>query len=192
VWGRDRTEAIERARRALDEYVVHGVATTIPAHKVVLSHPDFIAGDHHTKWIETEVDLVASNPVPVETLPEDEALSRRSMTVEVGGRRFEVAFWAPDVGGGSGPATTRRRPPKLDRSGGPAQADGIITAPMQGTIVKVSVKAGEKVTAGSTLCVLEAMKMENEVKAPADGDVVDLRVQPGDTVAPGEVIAIIK
>jgi acetyl-CoA/propionyl-CoA carboxylase biotin carboxyl carrier protein len=192
VWGRDRTEAIQRARRALDEYVVHGVATTIPAHQAVLAHPDFVAGRHHTKWMETEVQLVASNPVPTETLPEDEALTRRTMTVEVGGRRFEVAFWVPDTGAGSGPRSTRRRPPKLEHAAAAGNNDGIITAPMQGTIVKVSAKAGDRVSAGQTVCVLEAMKMENEVKAPSEGELVDLRVQPGDTVAAGDVIAIVK
>jgi len=192
VWGSNRDEAIQRARRALDEYVVHGIATTIPAHKVVLEHPDFIEGRHHTRWIETEVDLTAHEPVPIETLPEEEALTRRTMTVEVGGRRFEVAFWAPQPApAAGGPGITRRRPPKLERAGGVA-ADGIVAAPMQGTIVKVPVKAGEHIGAGDTICVLEAMKMENEVKAPTAGELVDLRVEPGDTVAPGDVIAIVK
>ncbi|MGF1666178.1 MAG: acetyl/propionyl/methylcrotonyl-CoA carboxylase subunit alpha [Acidimicrobiia bacterium] len=192
VWGPTRTEAIARARRALDEYVVHGVATTIPAHQVVLAHPDFIAGRHHTRWMETDVQMVAAHPIQTETLPAEEALTRRAMTVEVGGRRFEVAFWAPDAPSSAGPGATRRRPPKLERTTAGGHSDGIIAAPMQGTIVKVSAKAGERVTAGATICVLEAMKMENEVKAPIDGELVDLRVQPGDTVAAGEVIAIIK
>ena len=193
VWGRDRSEAIQRALRALDEYVVHGVATTIPAHKAVLSHPDFVEGRHHTRWMETDVDLTGHDPVPIETLPEAEALNRRSLTVEVGGRRFEVAFWAPDVmTTATGASATRRKPPKRARAAGNDQSDGIITAPMQGTIVKVSIKAGERVSAGNTICVLEAMKMENEVKAPLDGEVVELRVQPGDTVTAGEVIAIVK
>ncbi len=193
VWGRDRNEAIQRAQRALDEYVIHGVATTIPAHQVVLAHPDFVAGLHHTKWVENDVDLTAHDPVPIETLPEDEAVTRRDLTVEVGGRRFEVAFWAPVAGTpGTGPAGTRRKPPKLAKTSGSDHSDGIITAPMQGTIVKVPVNAGEHISTGQTICVLEAMKMENEVKAPAAGELVDLRVEPGDTVAPGDVIAIVK
>jgi acetyl-CoA/propionyl-CoA carboxylase biotin carboxyl carrier protein len=191
VWAPTRIEAIERARRALDEYIVHGVATTIPAHQVVLAHPDFVESRHHTKWMETDVQLNASQPVPTETLPAEEALVRRSMTVEVGGRRFQVAFWVPETPG-AGPVGTRRRPPKLEKAAAGGHSDGIITAPMQGTIVKVAAKAGERITAGTTICVLEAMKMENEVKAPADGEIVDLRVEPGDTVAAGEVIAIVK
>ncbi|HEY5650483.1 MAG TPA: acetyl-CoA carboxylase biotin carboxylase subunit [Acidimicrobiia bacterium] len=189
VWAPDRDQAIDRGRRALEEYVVHGIATTIPAHLQVLAHDDFRSGRHHTKWIEDEVTLIDPGPVPSEVLPTEEDLERRSMTVEVGGKRFNVAYWAPTGPRGSGP--TRRKRPKLERSD-VGSSDGIIAAPMQGTIVKVSVKAGDRVEAGDSICVLEAMKMENEVTAPNAGEVTDLRVQPGDTVTPGETIAIVK
>jgi len=189
VWGNTRGEAIARARRALSEYVVHGVATTIPAHRAVLEHPDFIADAHHTRWMEETLDLSRSEPVPTEKLPSEEELVRRSMTVEIGGRRFQVAFWAPEA---ALPGKTRRRPPKLQRSSGGTSVDGIVAAPMQGTIVKVHVKAGDTVEEGDPICVLEAMKMENEVKSPVSGAVVDLRVETGDTVSAGEVIAIVK
>jgi acetyl-CoA/propionyl-CoA carboxylase, biotin carboxylase, biotin carboxyl carrier protein len=189
VWGPDRETAINRGRRALEEFVVQGVATTIPAHLAVLDHEDFIAGDHHTKWMEEVVALEGSAPSSAPSLPEEEELIKRDITVEIGGRRFRVAYWAPEpaVGG-----QMRRRPPKLANSGQSGAPDGVVSAPMQGTIVKVHVKAGETVRSGDPICVLEAMKMENEVVSPADGDVVDLRVEPGDTVAPGQVIAIVK
>jgi acetyl-CoA/propionyl-CoA carboxylase biotin carboxyl carrier protein len=191
VWGRDRDEAIQRGRRALSEYEIHGVASTIPAHEAVLSHPDFIENRHHTKWIENDVDLASSEPIAAEALPEEEDVVRRQMTVEIGGRRFQVAYWAPEVSTGAA-GTPRRRRPRLERSGATGSSDGIISAPMQGTIVKVSVKAGDTVDAGDPICVLEAMKMENEVKSPLSGAVVDLRVQPGDTVAAGDTIAIVR
>lgn len=191
VWGRDRHEAIARAQRALGEYVIHGVATTIPAHRQILAHPDFVENRHHTNWMETDLVLEATDPDPGPTLPEDEALARRTMTVEIGGRRFEVAFWAPDVTAAVS-GSTRRRAPKLGRSTPTGSGDGMVSAPMQGTIVKVAVKAGDVVEVGQTICVLEAMKMENEVKAPEAGTVVELRVQRGDTVAAGDVIAVIK
>lgn len=190
VWGSDREQAIARGRRALSEYIIHGIATTIPAHIQVLNHPDFIDGTHHTKWIEDEVTLVSPGPVPAETLPEEEDLDRMTMTVEVGSRRFKVNYWAP--AGGTSTGSARRKRPKLEKSAAAGGDDGIISAPMQGTIVKVAVKAGDRVEAGATICVLEAMKMENEVTAPNGGEVTDLRVQPGDTVTPGETIAIIR
>ncbi|MGH8875597.1 MAG: biotin/lipoyl-containing protein, partial [Acidimicrobiia bacterium] len=188
VWGTDREEAIRRGRRALAEYLVKGVATTIPAHQAVLDHPDFLAGHHHTRWLENEVILESPGPLAAPTLPGEEELARRDMTVEIGGRRFVVTFWAPEpVAGRAGP----RRPPKLTKATS-SPSDGVVFAPMQGTIVKVNVKAGDRVEAGAPICVLEAMKMENEVKAPNAGEVVDLRVQPGDTVATGATIAIIR
>src|SRR5690554_472103 len=189
VWGPTREAAIARGRRALEEFKVSGVATTIPAHLAVVDHPDFVAGKHHTKWMEDAVDLGGAPPMVAPALPEDEALVKRDITVEVGGRRFQVAYWAPEA---SPTGQPRRRPPKLSPGGGGKASDGVVTAPMQGTIVKVHVKAGQAVTEGEPICVLEAMKMENEVKSPATGEVVDLRVEPGDTVSSGQVIAIVK
>ncbi|MEX2423627.1 MAG: acetyl-CoA carboxylase biotin carboxylase subunit [Acidimicrobiia bacterium] len=190
VWAPDRERAIARAIRALDEYEIHGVATTIPAHQQVLAHADFVAGRHHTRWIEDEVDLVSSGPPPAETLPTEEDTVKRAMTVEIGGRRYSVSYWTSE--GVSATGEPRRKRPVRQKTAGAASGDGIHTAPMQGTIVKVAVKAGDRVSAGTTICVLEAMKMENEVKAQNDGEVVDLRVQAGDTVTNGEVIAVIR
>jgi acetyl-CoA/propionyl-CoA carboxylase biotin carboxyl carrier protein len=188
VWAPDRASAINRGRRALEEFRVTGVSSTIPAHLAVLAHPDFHNGSHHTKWMEETVELGEGEPESAPSLPEEESLTRRDITVEVGGRRFAVSYWAPEPTTGAG---IRRRPPKLEASSA-ARSDGVVTAPMQGTIVKVNVTAGESVNEGDPICVLEAMKMENEVRSPAAGDVVDLRVQPGDTVTPGQVIAVVK
>ncbi len=190
VWAPDRAAAISKGRRSLQEFIVRGVATTIPAHLAVLDHPDFLKGDHHTKWMEEAVTLEAAAPDATPNLPEDEELSRRDITVEISGRRFSVSYWAPEpVAPGGG---MRRRPPRLSSPTASGASDGVITAPMQGTIVKVHVKAGGSVKAGDPICVLEAMKMENEVSTPNAGEVVDLRVQPGDTVTAGQVIAIVK
>ncbi len=196
VWGRDRKEALARSRRALTEFHVRGVPTTIPAHLLVLDHPLFQKGEHYTRFMDEQIDL-SGLPRPTDpTLPEEEALEEREMTVEVGGRRFVVRFWAPEVeapGGGARRPAPRRRPPKLRRpSVTPGEDAGVVTAPMQGTIVKVMVKAGQRVKADQPVCILEAMKMENEVRSPVKGEVVDLRVQPGDTVATGAVLAIVR
>jgi acetyl-CoA/propionyl-CoA carboxylase biotin carboxyl carrier protein len=174
----------------LEEFRVEGVSSTIPAHLAVLAHPDFIEGRHHTRWMEESVDLGAGGPEAAATLPGEEDLTRRDITVEIGGRRFSVSYWAPEPA--TAGAAMRRRPPRLTVSGQSGISDGVITSPMQGTIVKVHVTAGAKVKEGDPICVLEAMKMENEVKAPNGGEVVDLRVQAGDTIASGQVIAIVK
>jgi len=196
VWGRDRDEAITRARRALREYTITGIATTIPFHLLALDSPSFLAGTHHTRTVEDELDLGSLvHPVPAR-LPEDEELAERQLTVEVGGRRFVVRVWAPETAAaptsaGRRPAP-RRRPPKLAQVPAGGANSGAVTAPMQGTIVKVHHKAGERVAVGDPLFILEAMKMENEVRSPIDGEIVDLRVQPGDRVAGGAVLAIIR
>jgi acetyl-CoA/propionyl-CoA carboxylase biotin carboxyl carrier protein len=189
VWGNDRDAAISRGKRALGEFNVQGVATTIPAHLLVLDHEDFIDGRHHTRWLEDVVSFEEEGPASVPVLPEEEDLAKRDITVEIGGRRFKVSYWAPvpSVGG-----RVSRRPPRLETSGPGGGSDGMVVAPMQGTIVKVRVRAGEAVKVGQPICVLEAMKMENEVTSPAAGEIVDLRVEPGDTVAAGQVIAIVK
>lgn len=189
VWGTDRDTAISRGRRALSEFNVQGVATTIPAHQLILDHEDFIEGRHHTKWLEDVVSFEEQGPESAPVLPEEEDLAKRDIAVEIGGRRFKVSYWAPEpsVGG-----RVRRRPPRLETSGLGGASDGMVIAPMQGTIVKVRVRAGEAVKVGQPICVLEAMKMENEVTSPAAGEIVDLRVEPGDTVTAGQVIAIVK
>jgi acetyl-CoA/propionyl-CoA carboxylase biotin carboxyl carrier protein len=194
VWGRDRDEALRRSRRALDEYKITGIQTTIPAHQLLIDHPDFVTGNHHTKWVEDEIDLSAVAPTRAPKLPEQEELEERDMTVEVGGKRFEVRFWAPVLA----PAAAgqrqapRRRPPKREREAPASEAEGVLKAPMQGTIVKVHHKAGATVKAGESVCVLEAMKMENDIKAQAAGEIVELMVQPGDTVSAGAVLMVIR
>jgi acetyl-CoA/propionyl-CoA/long-chain acyl-CoA carboxylase, biotin carboxylase, biotin carboxyl carrier protein len=194
VWGRDRDEALERGKRALNEFVITGIATTTPAHLIFLDTDKFRLGEHYTTFVEDEVDLSGIAQPMAAAVPEDEELERRTMTVEVGGRRFGVTYWSPVFAGAmtGQKAAPRRRPPKLGRAAGPAAGDGVVTAPMQGTIVKVHHSAGQSVKAGEPIAVLEAMKMENEIKAPIDGAIVDLRVQPGDTVTAGGVIMIIK
>ncbi|MFV9672405.1 MAG: acetyl-CoA carboxylase biotin carboxylase subunit [Acidimicrobiia bacterium] len=194
VRGRDREEAIRRAVRALTEFKIEGVRTTIPAHLQILQGPDFPAGNINTRIVEDSMDFSKLGTESSPAIPEDEELQEREITVEVGGRRFEVKYWAQVIastGSGQRPAP-RRKAPKLTKEQSSGSGEGLVTAPMQGTIVKVHHSAGEAVREGDPVCVLEAMKMENEIKAPASGDIVDLRVQPGDTVAAGAVLMVIK
>ena len=194
VWGRTRSEAISGAKRALHEYRVGGVATTIPVHQAVLDHPVFAAGRAHTRFLEEEVTVPPPPPETGEGRESGPALARRSLTVEVGGRRFDVAFWAPETvaAPGGAPRPARKPPSRRPSGAAPAGEPGMVASPMQGTIVKVSAQAGTRVAADQPICVLEAMKMENEIRAPLAGELVEMRVRPGDAVRPGEVIAIIR
>jgi acetyl-CoA/propionyl-CoA carboxylase biotin carboxyl carrier protein len=194
VRGRNRDEAIRRSIRALNEFEIEGVETTIPAHLRILEGADFAAGTIHTRLVEDSMDFADLATTTSPALPEDEELQQREITVEVGGRRFEVKYWSQVIastGSGQRPAP-RRRAPKLGKQQASGAEEGLVVAPMQGTIVKVHHAAGESVRADEPVCVLEAMKMENEIKAPIDGDIVDLRVQSGDTVAAGAILMIIK
>jgi acetyl-CoA/propionyl-CoA carboxylase biotin carboxyl carrier protein len=195
VWGRDREEALARGKRALEAFTITGVATTIPALLRIIDTPQFKDGTHYTSFVEKELDFSDLTPGTAPTLPEDEELAERSLTVEVGGKQFNVRFWAPvmaPAAPGGQRAAPRRRPPKLDRDAAIGEAAGVLVAPMQGTIVKVHKKAGSSVKAGEPVCVLEAMKMENEIKAPIAGEIIELRVQAGDSVASGSVLMVIR
>ncbi len=190
VWAPTRDLAIAKAKRAAADFQIGGIPTTLAAHLRILDNELFRAGRHYTTFVEQELDLTGLDQEEGPALPEEESTTERQATVEVGGRRFDVRMWFPEgqLGGGA-PA---RRPPRLQSSGAGGDDGGIVTAPMQGAIVKVAVKAGETVHEGDTICILEAMKMENEVKAPVGGELVDLRIQPGDTVSAGAVLAIIR
>ena len=201
VWGHDREAARRRMLRAIDETVLEGVATTLPADVAILSHPDFVAGEHSTNWVEQTLDLsgvVATAASPPATPTEDGAAPRvlRDVTAEVDGRRYQVRLWVPDLGeavvasAGSGPA--RGPGPKRPKATASGAGSGTVAVPMQGTIVRVMVAEGDAVEVGQTVCVLEAMKMENNVNAEKAGTVKEVRVQAGDSVGPGDVIAVIE
>jgi acetyl-CoA/propionyl-CoA carboxylase biotin carboxyl carrier protein len=189
AWGHDREEARRRLARALRETEVEGVATNLPAHLAILEHPDFVAGDHSTRWVDERLDLSGLAPQPSPD-PATAALRPREVDVEVEGRRYQVRVWAPDeLGGAPGsPPAARPRPSGL---GAAAPRGGRVTLPMQGTIVAVLVSVGDEVEAGQSMCVLEAMKMENLVVAERAGTVTEVRVAVGDTVGVGDVAVVI-
>jgi acetyl-CoA/propionyl-CoA carboxylase biotin carboxyl carrier protein len=200
VWGSDREVARARMLRALTEMRVEGIATTIPAHQAILSHPDFIAGEHSTKWVEERLDLSGTQSgatAPAPRADGDQAPKvRRDVDVEVNGRRYSVSVWVPDVptvvtAAGSPAATARpRRSGSASASG--AAGSGRVAVPMQGTIVKVLVSVGDAVTAGQAVVVLEAMKMENNIAADKDGTVAEVKVEPGQAVGTGDVVVVIE
>ena len=168
VTGADRAEAIERTRAALESYRVEGVATTIPAHLRLLADSAFLDGTHTTRTVE---DGDALEGLAEELTPTD--------VLMVEGK--PVRLWHPAMAPWAAAAI----------HGGPPAA-GDLTAPMQGTILKVLVEPGQKVAAGDAVVILEAMKMETTIAAPADGTVEELNVKPGDTAAAGQVLAVVK
>jgi len=201
VTGATRPQALQRARRALEEMVVEGIPTVIPFDLAVVSDPAFAPTEGpfrvHTRWIETEF----VNNLPVWT-PDGgagtdvDAEERQRVVVEVGGKRLEVVLPASlgSVGTGSaGTAPKAGKSKKRSRSGGTAAATGnALTSPMQGTIVKVAVADGDVVAEGDLVVVLEAMKMEQPLTAHRSGTITGLTAAPGETVSAGAVIATIE
>ena len=192
IWGRDREVAIRRTLRALADFEIRGVATTIPADIAILEHPDFAAVTHSTKWVEETLDLsTVSSAVQPSTTGDDETpTTRRDISVEVAGRRFAVSMWIPEAAPPAGPSPRTRA--KRSGMGTSGSGTGRVVVPMQGTIVKVLVAVGDNVDAGDTVCVLEAMKMENNVAADRAGTVSEVLVEPGDSVGAGDMVVVVE
>ncbi len=193
VWGRDRATAIKRAIRALRELEIEGVATTVPADLAILEHADFAANEHSTKWVEEVLDLSDVRADAPASSPDEDDKVRRNIDVEVNGKRFSVSMWVPEqaaVASAGGGTARPRRSGGGSGSGGGA-SNGEVAVPMQGTIVKITVAEGDTVAAGDTVCVLEAMKMENNIAADVDGTISAIRVAEGDAVGTGDVVVVI-
>jgi acetyl-CoA/propionyl-CoA carboxylase, biotin carboxylase, biotin carboxyl carrier protein len=196
VWGHDRDVAIARMLRALREMRIVGIATTIPADIAILEHADFRAATHSTKWVEDTLDLSGVSADVAPPGDETEPKVRRDVDVEVNGKRFSVSVWVPESAAAPVAATGRATTARPRRSGsgsgsGGAAGSGAVAVPMQGTIVKVLVEVGQQVEAGQTVCVLEAMKMENNIAADKAGTISEIKVAPGDSVGSGDVVVVI-
>ena len=194
VTGKDRTQALERSRRALAELQVLGLPTVIPFHRKIVNDPAFVASDGkfavYTRWIETEWvnDL---KPWSGLVDPIDEiANSRKNVVVEVDGKRIEVSLPARMLQGGSASATGGRAPKRKISShhGSSGAGNKSIKAPMQSTVVKLAVAAGDKVVEGDQVLVLEAMKMEQSISSPRNGVIKAVKVSVGETVPSGTVL----
>ena len=193
VTGRTRREAIERARRALGEYVVAGFPTVIPFHQAILANPAFVGDEDgfsvYTRWIEEEWDgELPSTPATDEDEDADTgAPARRTFAVEIDGRRIEVAL--PEELVAAGPA---KRKPKKRRANKAAVSGDAVASPMQASVIKVNVEEGQEVAEGDVLLLLEAMKMENPVKAHKAGAVTGLAAEVGGQVDKGAVLMELK
>ena len=197
-WGEDRPTAIRRTLRALREFRIEGIATTIPADIAILEHEDFMNAKHSTKWVEDILDLTGVKSGGPATDGETEAKVQRDVDVEVNGKRFAVKVFIPEsqagavVAGGAGSGAAKPRRSGGGGSGASGGGSGAVTVPMQGTIVKVLVEVGQSIEAGATVCVLEAMKMENNIAAEKAGIVKEIKVAPGDSVGSGDVVVVIE
>lgn len=194
VTGADRQQALRRARRALAEMRITGVATVLPFHRSVLESPDFTSEEGlgiHTRWIETDfADSIPADPDYSTTAPDG---ARRTITVDVDGRRLAVGLPADLLDGWARAGGPLPAGVSSVSDGGPtAAADpGELRADMAGTVVKWLVEPGAEVSAGDPVVVLEAMKMETQVSAHRDGTVTDVRTEAGGVVTAGAVLALI-
>jgi acetyl-CoA/propionyl-CoA carboxylase biotin carboxyl carrier protein len=189
VHGVDREHARRRMLRALDEFVIEGPKTLLGFHKALLEHECFVRGETCHGLVESE-ELAAraaelDGAVPSNSLLLGRAVER-SRTVEVDGRRFEVRVLEPEA---PWRELARKRKERV-RAGGAGGNDAIVS-PMQGTVLSVAVADGDTVEAGQVLCIVEAMKMENEVRAPHGGVVAQLSVAAGEPVGAGQVICVL-
>jgi acetyl-CoA/propionyl-CoA carboxylase biotin carboxyl carrier protein len=204
VTGATRRQALERSRRALAEFEVGGMPTVLPFHQAVLHDQALIAEPFsvHTRWIETEF----VNEIPSYSAEADEeagaaaaadaagAGARERIVVEVGGKRLDVVLpgglgvtaAGVTAGAGAGRGAARPRPGRAKKAA--AAGGDALTSPMQGTIAKIVAEEGQRVSAGDTVVVLEAMKMEQPLTAHKDGTVTGLAVEIGQTVSAGTTI----
>jgi acetyl-CoA/propionyl-CoA carboxylase biotin carboxyl carrier protein len=193
VWAPDRERARRRMLRAIEETCVEGVATTLAADVVILNSEDFVKGTHSTKWVEEVLDFsdLASDRQPAVSVGSGQV--RKDVTAEVNGRRITVSLWMSEGDEGlPRAASTAAKPRRQHHVGVLGSGSSMVTVPMQGTIVKVSVEVGQSIEVGETVVILEAMKMENSVAAEKSGVVKSVRVASGDSVSAGDVVAEIE
>ncbi|WP_227354705.1 acetyl-CoA carboxylase biotin carboxylase subunit [Haladaptatus salinisoli] len=203
VHGADREECLARGRRALAEYDIEGVVTIIPFHRAMLEDEAFVAGEHTTKYLDEHLDerKIAEAQEKwgsTEASSDDEETVEREFTVEVNGKRFEVNL--EERGAAAVPANANSGGQKPEPAGGSSGGGGesvvdaegeTVSAEMQGTILDVRVEEGDEIQAGDVVCVLEAMKMENDVVASRGGTVTQVAVSEGESVDMGDVLVVV-
>jgi acetyl-CoA/propionyl-CoA carboxylase biotin carboxyl carrier protein len=204
VWDADREQATARMLRALDEYEIGGLKTLIPFHKALLATPQWARGEtckdllEDKKWLKT-LAFPAPAPPPEDGDEQAEKVEQ-TYAVEVSGRRFDVRVIGPPFAGGAGPAMNgsgpaagaRKAPKRGERKSSSGGGPDTLPSPLQGNMWKVLVKQGDEVTEGQLLCIIEAMKMENEITAHKAGTIVELPIVEGAPIQAGAPIATIK
>jgi acetyl-CoA/propionyl-CoA carboxylase biotin carboxyl carrier protein len=196
AWDVDREKATRRMLRALDEYEIGGLTTLIPFHRAILATEQWAKGEtcrdlmEDRDWLKSTAPESPASPAPDESSLDMDA---RDYKVEVSGKLFDVRVIGEAVAGVA-PAGGGRKPPKRERrsGGGPSASSEALPSPIQGTVFKVVVEKGAEVAEGDLICVIEAMKMENEITAHRGGKVEELNVVEGASVSSGDIVAVIK
>jgi len=187
VWSPTREQARARLRRALDEFVIEGVATTIPLLRALVDEPSVRDATYGTATLEPFAAAIAVERPEPTAGGETESANDSVVRIEVNGKLFRVRML--DRPQASGAGTPRRRPPKLEsRSGKAASAENAVVAPMHGVVVEIKVRVGESVESGALVAVIEAMKMMNEIRSSRAGTVAEVKVSPGQTVETGAIL----
>ncbi len=197
VWDVDREKATRRMLRALSEYDSGGLTTLIPFHEAILATEQWAKGEtcrdlmEDRDWLKSTAPADASPPEPSEDGGE---MVTRDYKVEVSGKLFDVKVIGEAGADGAGPAAGGKKPPKRERKagGGTAASSESLPSPLQGTVFKVAVEEGAEVSEGDLICVIEAMKMENEITAHRSGKVTSLKVAVGAAVTTGDTLAVIE
>jgi len=187
VWDADRERARRRMLRALGEYVIEGVTTLVPFHRALLEHPCFVAGETCFGLVEEIAAGVEAGPAAAGA-PTPARVREEVVGVELDGRRFEVTLLRPEPPYAE---LARRRRERSRDGAGHAAAREAVVSPMQGTVLAVEVAEGDAVREGQVICVVEAMKMENEITAHRPGQVTGLSVVAGEPVTTGQVICVV-
>jgi acetyl-CoA/propionyl-CoA carboxylase biotin carboxyl carrier protein len=191
VQGVDRDHARRRMLRALEEFEIGGITTLLGFHRALLDHPCFVAAETCHGVVESEELAEKARELSHETttvpIASDGKLRERVTMVELDGRRFEVTVLVPEPPYAE---LVRRRSERTGRGAHGAAKDAVVT-PMQGTVLAVNMREGDEVRAGDVICIVEAMKMENEIISHVDGVVTELSVEPGHAVRAGQVVCVI-
>ena len=192
VWDADREKATRRMARALKEFEIEGVKTLIPFHKAIMASEQWAKGETCRDLIEDKAWL--KSLAPKRRIDGRRDRDRRArLVVEVAGKRFEVKVHGESNGAPRAKAAAPKAAPKRERKSGSGGGGGgdTLASPMQGNIFKVLVEEGAAVEEGALICIIEAMKMENEITAHKAGKVKELPVAEGDAVSSGDTLAVI-
>lgn len=194
VWDADREKATRRMARALKEFEIEGVRTLIPFHKAIMASEQWAKGETCRDLIEDRAWLKTLAVPKPEQADDESELVTKDYVVEVGGKRFEVRVHGEASANGAVPAATAKAAPKsrARKSGGGGGGGDTLASPMQGNVFKVLVEQGAEVQEGALVCIIEAMKMENEVTAHKSGTIAELPITEGAAVKSGDTLAVIK